>query len=100
LHRVSGVIMFFSLPLVLYFWEKSLYDADFYAACASFLGAPVIKIIYIILLWALTHHLLAGIRFLLLDLHYGIGRKPAQFSAKLVIILSVVLSGILGILIW
>jgi succinate dehydrogenase cytochrome b556 subunit len=32
---------------------------------------PSIKLILIGLLWALFHHLFAGIRFLLLDVHVG-----------------------------
>ena len=48
---------------------------------------PMSKRIYIcalVLAWALLHHLLAGIRFLLLDLEIGIEREQARVSAWLV----------------
>ncbi len=92
--------MFFALPLVLYFWQNSLDDAQFYSSLHTLFGAPLIKIIYIALLWALIHHVMAGIRFLLLDLHCGIERKKAQFSARLVMVMSILLTLVLGILIW
>ena len=32
---------------------------------------PIMKIIYIVLIWAIMHHMCAGIRFVLLDTHKG-----------------------------
>jgi len=58
------------------------------------------KIIYIVLIWAIMHHMCAGIRFVLLDMHKGIDRIPAQRSARWVIVVSLLLTIALGALIW
>jgi len=42
--------------------------------------------------WALAHHLLAGIRYLLLDLDLGVDRAAARRSAWIVFALSVPLA--------
>ena len=58
------------------------------------------KIIYIVLIWAIMHHMCAGIRFVLLDMHKGIERTDAQRSARWVIVVSLLLTIALGALIW
>jgi succinate dehydrogenase / fumarate reductase, cytochrome b subunit len=51
-------------------------------------------------LWAFLHHFFAGIRYLLLDLQWGIELKPARGSAWVVLIVSLALTVILGMKLW
>jgi succinate dehydrogenase / fumarate reductase cytochrome b subunit len=41
-----------------------------------------VKLGLLLFLWALIHHLLAGIRFLLIDFDIGIRLQPARLSAR------------------
>jgi len=85
LHRVSGVLLFFpGIPLLLSGLEGVLDSPQEYARLQSLLAHPILKIGLIAALWFFLHHLLAGIRFLGLDLHYGITLQPARLTSKLV----------------
>jgi succinate dehydrogenase / fumarate reductase cytochrome b subunit len=46
------------------------------------------------------HHFCAGIRFLLLDLHIGGDLQPARNSARLVLIVSLALTAVIGVALW
>ena len=90
LHRISGLALFFPLlPLLLYALQTSLGSEQGYARWHDFFARPVVKLIALAFVWAYAHHFFAGIRFLLLDLHWGIAKAPERASAILVIILGV-----------
>jgi succinate dehydrogenase / fumarate reductase cytochrome b subunit len=46
------------------------------------------------------HHMCAGVRFLFLDIHKGIDRATAQKTAKIVLLVSLILTAVLGVMIW
>ena len=95
LHRVSGVLLFFpGIPLLLSGLEGVLDSPQEYARIQS------LKIGLIAALWLFLHHLLAGIRFLALDLHYGILLQPARFTSKLVFVAGFLLTVLIGAFIW
>lgn len=100
LHRASGVLLFIALPFILSLFHKSLTNADFYESCYLVAKTPVMKIIYIILIWAIMHHLCAGIRFIFIDNHQGVEKATAQKSARWVIIVSLLLTIVLGAHLW
>ena len=91
LHRASGLLMFLLIPLLLYLLDQSLQSPERFAAVAAlfhgatrWLLAPVI--------WALCHHLLAGIHFLLLDIDIGLERATMRASAGFVNITAALLT--------
>jgi len=100
LHRVSGALMFLLVPLVLYLLDRSLASAESFAGMAAFVGHPLTKLVLLGLLWAFLHHLFAGIRFLLLDLHMGSDLAAARNSSAAVLVLSLILTVILGVKLW
>ena len=83
-HRISGVLLFVAIPLLTYLLDLSLRGPEQYARVLSLFDTPIIQLSAILIVWALVHHLLAGIRFLLLDLHLGLERPVARASAWLV----------------
>ena len=85
-HRAAGVVLFLSLPYFLYLLQLSLQSETGFLLAKAELSEPWIKLIGLILLWALAHHFFAGIRFFLLDLDIGITKESAQKSAMLVMI--------------
>lgn len=90
LHRLSGLLLFLALPLLIYALQQSLHSQESFAALISQIDALPIKIILAILLWSLFHHLLAGLRFLLLDIELGIQRQQARNTAWLVNIIAAI----------
>jgi succinate dehydrogenase / fumarate reductase, cytochrome b subunit len=101
LHRVSGLLLFFpGIPLLLSGLEGMLDSPQGYTRIQSFLAHPVLKIGLIVALWFFLHHLLAGIRFLALDLHYGIELQQARSTSKLVLGAAFILTVLIGLSIW
>jgi len=50
------------------------------------------KFVLLVVIWALMHHLIAGVRYLLLDLHIGIDKEPSTTTAYWVYYISVPLT--------
>jgi succinate dehydrogenase / fumarate reductase cytochrome b subunit len=99
LHRISGAGLFLLLPFLLYLFDLSL-TQDSFATFSAVVGNPLVKLILLGLLWAYMHHFCAGIRFLLLDLHIGGDLQPARNSARLVLIVSLALTAVIGVALW
>lgn len=100
LHRISGVLMFLSIPLALHFLHMSLTNPGFYAACSCIVSQYLSKLIILAIVWSLMHHMCAGVRFLFLDVEVGIKRETAQLSAKIVLVVSLLLTALIGVMIW
>lgn len=100
LHRVSGLMLFFALPLLLWMLQASLRSIETYTGLADVLQQTPVKIVLIGLLWAFLHHFCAGIRFLLVDLHCLRSLELARNSSKAVLAVSLLLTVFLGVKIW
>lgn len=100
LHRVSGAALFVMIPFLLYALEGSLSSAERFAAFRAGLANPFIKLILLGVLWAFLHHACAGVRFLLIDMHCGVELKSARRGAKLVLLVSLLLTALIGRLTW
>ena len=98
LHRISGVILFVLLPMMLYFLARSLKSESSFAELQLILGSPLPKLLLWGFLSAGLYHLLAGIRHIFLDMGWGESVPAARNSALLVILLAV--PGIIGLGIW
>ena len=83
-HRVSGALLFVSLPFWIYIFSLSLHNEASFKIAQGYLTSAWTKLALLVLLWSILHHLLAGIRFLLLDIHLGNSLKSARRSAWLV----------------
>lgn len=83
-HRITGVAMCFAIPFVIYVLGLSLRDAQGYEQALAILDSPIIRVLAVFLSWALSHHFLAGIRFLLIDMEIGVEPDAARRSARLV----------------
>jgi succinate dehydrogenase / fumarate reductase cytochrome b subunit len=81
LHRVSGVLLFFSLPLALYAFEQSLLGPESFEWVRQLFAYSLVRLALLIATWALAHHLFAGIRHLLMDIHFGTSLRAARRSA-------------------
>ena len=100
LHRISGVILFVMLPVLLYLLSGTLSRESAFETYRVIVSNPLAKLILIGVLWAYLHHLLAGVRFLFLDAHKGLELNTARNTAKLVFVAALVLTVVLGALLW
>lgn len=100
LHRVSGVVLFLLLPVMLYILGKTLQSAEGFTQTTIMLASPYYKLVLWAFSAALIYHVIAGIRHLLMDMGFGEHLKTGRISANFVIIISVILTIFLGIWIW
>jgi succinate dehydrogenase / fumarate reductase cytochrome b subunit len=100
LHRISGAALFLFMPFMLWLLQSSLTAPDTYVRYRDAISQPLVKLILIGLLWAFLHHLFAGIRFLLLDVHVGTELAAARNSSRVVLGASLLLTVLLGAWIW
>lgn len=80
-HRVSGVLMVLAIPLLIGLLDFSLADVESFDHLAALLNGWLGWLILFVVLWALLHHLLAGIRYFLLDIDIGVDRPHYRYSA-------------------
>lgn len=100
LHRASGLVLFLSLPLLLWMLQCSLRSPETYAALLESLRHPVSKLFLLALLWALTHHFFAGIRYLLIDVGYGVSHVQSCASSRVVIASALLVTAMSGVMLW
>jgi len=100
LHRVSGAGLFLCLPILLALFGMSLGSAESFESYKAVVGNPLVKLLLLGLLWAYLHHFCAGIRFLLLDIHQGLELASARSSARLVLVVSLTLTVLIGVKLW
>jgi succinate dehydrogenase / fumarate reductase cytochrome b subunit len=100
LHRVSGAGLFLCLPILIGLFGMSLGSPESFAGYKAVVGNPLVKLLLLGLLWAYMHHFCAGIRFLLLDMHKGLELASARSSARLVLVVSLTLTVLIGVKLW
>jgi succinate dehydrogenase / fumarate reductase cytochrome b subunit len=82
LHRISGVLLFMALPLLIYGLEHSLQGGGRGQLQQLWQWLPV-RLAVALLAWALLHHWLAGWRFLFIDVDAGVDITRARLTARL-----------------
>ena len=101
LHRVTGFALFFPiLPALIYLLHATLGSEEGYRHWRAFFAQPMVKLVMLGVFWAYAHHFFAGIRYLLLDVHVGIGKEPARASALAVLALGAVTTLLAGWCFW
>jgi len=84
IHRASGALMVLAIPALLYLLERSLSGPEGFAEVAALFTGRFGEALLFVALWALLHHLYAGIRYLLIDLEIGVDRPAYRYTAWLV----------------
>ena len=81
MHRISGAALFLLLPFILWLFDLSLTSEISYARLVQVGSNALVKLVLVGLAWAYLHHLIAGVRYLMLDLHVGLDKPVARTSA-------------------
>jgi succinate dehydrogenase / fumarate reductase cytochrome b subunit len=96
-HRVSGVFLFLAIPFMIYWLALSLRSPEDFKTASTYFDASWMKLIGLVLVWALVHHFFTGIRYLLMDISIGENLPAARISAWLVFgIVAVVMLLVIG----
>ncbi len=85
-HRITGVLLFLSLPFAVYLLELSIESKESFANVQQILQQPMMLMVQVLLLWSIAHHFFAGIRFLLIDAEIGVEKSQARTGAWLVML--------------
>lgn len=99
LHRVSGVVMFLLLPLMVWLFDKSLTSEISFAQFTSAFTAGLwvlpgwlVKLVVLAVVWAFLHHFIAGIRHLWMDMFHAVSKPQGHNSALFTLITAPILT--------
>ena len=101
LHRVSGVITFVAIGILLWLLGTSLSSLEGFQVASSIMGSFIVKFIIWGILTALAYHVVVGIRHMLMDFGYleetlEAGKRSAVLSFGITVVLSL----LAGVLVW
>ena len=97
LHRLSGAVLFLGLPFLLIVFEASLSGPD---AFEQMLNNPATRLGLYCLLAAYFYHCFAGLRFLLMDVGWGVALTPARRASWMVLLAAASSAFALGVWLW
>lgn len=92
LHRASGALLVLAVPYFVYLLGISLESEAGFAQAQAHLSGGLVKLVLLVLGWGVLHHLLSGIRFLLIDFDIGVDKASARITAWMVTIIAAAIS--------
>jgi len=103
LHRISGIVMFALLPLLIWLFDVSVtseisyerFTATF-SAGLGFLPGWFMKLVALALIWSFLHHFIAGVRHLWMDATHSVSKQQGHSSAIVTLASSIILTLLLG----
>lgn len=97
LHRVTGVVLFLSIPYALWILAHSLQSETDFVYVSLTLQKPLFKWLNWLILSALAYHLTAGIRHILADFGLGISKQGGKQAAWVTLAIALLLSISIGV---
>jgi len=97
-HRISGILVLLLIPFLLWTLQCTLASPETFNQVKDTFSAPGCKLLLGILLAGLIFHLIAGLRHLLMDFHWGDSLTAGRVGAKSVFIIAFLL--IAGMAFW
>ena len=99
-HRISGVVLAAGVPAAAYLLGLSLGDEAGFAQVTALFAQFPFKAAAVIVVWALAHHVLGGVRHLLSDVDIGSPLRVARRSAWFVNLAGVAVALLAAGVIW
>lgn len=101
LHRVSGVITFVAVGILLWLLGLSLSSEEGFLTASAIMSSFFVKFIFWGILTALACHAVGGIRHMLMDFGwleetFEAGKRSANLSFAITVVLSI----LAGVLVW
>lgn len=91
MHRLSGILVFLLIPLLLWGLQASLASPEGLNQVKDYFLSPAGKFFIWLMISGLIFHLFAGIRHLLMDMHFGDSLRAGKVGAAIVMLLSFIL---------
>ena len=99
LHRLSGVIVFLLIPVLLWILDKSLASTEGFEYVKTVIfGNILVRFIVWVFVAGLIYHFIAGVKHLLADLGFAEELQSGRTAATVALILSVI--GIIAAFVW
>lgn len=86
LHRVSGVLLFFMLPVLVWGFTLAFSSETGFARVTAYLTTPFAKLLMLVLVAGWAHHFFAGLRHLAMDAHWGLTLNSARVTSYVVLL--------------
>lgn len=99
-HRISGVILFGGVAVLLWMLQASLESAASFNKLKEVLSNPAAQVIVWGTLAALAWHLVMGLRHMVMDLGIGESLEGGRRGAQLAIVVAVILVVLAGVWVW
>ena len=100
LHRVSGVITFVAVAILLWLLNLSLSSPKGFTTAVSITDSGLVTLMLWGILTALFYHIVLGVRHLLMDLGYFEEMETGLVSTKVSFVIVAILSVFAGVLVW
>ena len=100
LHRITGVVLFIAVPILLWMLQKSFDSAGYAELQAMFTESFLWQFILWAILTSVAYHVIAGVRHLLMDLGIGESLEGGRRGAWSVLVLSGLAAVLLGVWVW
>lgn len=100
LHRITGVALFFALLFVIGAWAYSVSSPEGFDLVQQQMNGWLGKVIAIGTISALSYHILGGVRHLIMDMGVWEELESGNNSAKAIIGIWIILTIVVGVLLW
>ncbi|MEG9884465.1 MAG: succinate dehydrogenase, cytochrome b556 subunit [Hyphomicrobiales bacterium] len=99
-HRITGCALYLGMPLLAWWLMAAASGPDAFAVAQRFMGSWLGLAILFALTWALSHHLLGGLRHLLWDSGRGFEKPVLEWLARATITGSLLCTAVIWIAGW
>jgi succinate dehydrogenase / fumarate reductase cytochrome b subunit len=100
LHRISGIFLVAGTAVLLWLLSDSLASEESFNGIKAMLDSVLIKLLVWAVLAGLIYHSAAGVKHLIMDMGIGETLEGGLAGAKIVFAVSIILTIIVGALIW
>ncbi|MCL6241405.1 succinate dehydrogenase, cytochrome b556 subunit [Acinetobacter amyesii] len=90
LHRLSGVIVFLLVPVLLWILDKSLSSPEGFAQVQAVFDSFIVRFVVWVFVAGLIYHLIGGIKHLFADLGVAEELQSGRIAATISLILSAI----------
>jgi len=81
-HRVTGLVLYFGIVLVVWWLIAAASGPNAYAKVQWFMGTIIGRLALLGYTWGLIHHALGGVRHLIWDTTHGFGPNEREWLAR------------------
>ena len=98
LHRLSGVIVFLLVPVLLWILDKSLSSPEGFAQVQAVFNSFIVRFIVWVFVAGMIFHFIAGVKHLLADVGVAEELESGRLASTIALILSAI--GIVASFVW